>query len=174
MSVDNVLGGYLGTQYLLTKGLKNITFIGFNQSLSSVDRRRGCLQAYADAGIDPLDHFTYVETDVSPEAGYRLTIELIGASQRSVEAIFAGTDYVAFGVLKALSDLGRSVPQDVAVVGYDDLRLSQYTSPALTTIRQPAELMGEQAADMLLRLLAGEPLHERLQLDPRLIVRESA
>jgi len=174
VSIDNVRGGYLGTRYLLDKGLNNITFIGFNEQLSSRDRRQGCLSAYADAGIDSADHFRYVETDVSPEAGYRLTTEIAGdVRQGSVEAIFAA-DYVAFGVLKALSDLGLSVPGDVAVVGYDDLLLSRFTVPALTTIRQPSKLMGEQAADMLLRLLAHEPVLENLRLQPSLIVRDSA
>jgi len=175
VSIDNVKGGYLGARYLLDKGLKNITFIGFNEQLSSRDRRQGCLNAYADAKIDPTDHFRYVETDISPEAGYRLATEIVGGRpRRAVEAIFAGTDYVAFGVLKALSDLGLSVPGDVAVVGYDDLLLSQFTTPGLTTIRQPAELMGEQAADMLLRLLAKEPVRERVRLQPSLVVRDSA
>lgn len=174
VSVDNVMGGYLGTEYLLRKGLKNITFVGFRQQLSSQDRRQGCLDAYVAAGISATDHFRYVETNVSPEDGYGLAKQLVADRGRSLEAIFVGTDYVAFGLLKALADLRLSVPEDVAVVGYDDLLLSQFTRPALTTIRQPSNLMGDKAADMLLSLLAANPCQRRVLLQPSLVLRDSA
>lgn len=174
VAVDNVMGGYLGTRHLLDKGLRNITFVGFNQQLSSQDRRQGCLNAYAEAGIPAAGHFRYVETNVSPEDGYRLAKQIAGDGRRGLpHAIFVGTDYVAFGLLKALSDLGLSVPEDVAVIGYDDLLLSQFTRPALTTIRQPSNLMGDHAADMLLHLLTKEPCQRRVLLEPSLILRDS-
>jgi LacI family transcriptional regulator len=175
VSVDNEMGGYLGARYLLDKGLRNITFIGFNEHFSSGSRREGCLKAYAEVGIDPEPHFRYIETEISPEHGYQITMDLFAdTAERRIEAIFAGTDYVAFGVLRALSDLDVAVPGDVAVVGYDDLLLSQFTVPRLTTIGQPARRMGIAAADMLLGLLHDDRTTHRLTLQPTLVVRDSA
>ena len=174
VSVDNEMGGYVGARYLLDKGRKDITFIGFNDPTSSGLRRDGCLRAYAEAGIDADAHFRYLETSISPEAGYDVTKEILAGSDRRVDAIFAGTDYVAFGVLRALSDLELAVPQDVAVIGYDDLLLSDFTVPRLTTIKQPARRMGVDAAEMLLSLLADEPSSAQVVLEPTLVERASA
>ncbi len=173
VSVDNVLGGHQGMRHLLDKGYRRVTFIGFNGQ-SSRDRRQGCLDAYAAADVDPAASFRYVETDLTPQHGYQQALDIMSDTHGgAVEAIFAGTDYVAFGVLKALSDLGLSVPNDVAVMGYDDLLLGTFTRPALTTVRQPSNLMGIHAADMLLNVLAGQECDERVVLEPSLVVRDS-
>lgn len=175
VSVDNEMGGYLGARYLLSKGLKDITFIGFNDYLSSGLRQEGCLRAYSEAGIDAAEHFRWIETGISPEKGYQVTRDLMAdSSERRPQAIFAGTDFAAFGVVRALVDLGLSVPGDMAVMGYDDLLLSDFSVPRLTTIKQPARRMGVDAAEMLLRLLDGDAPTTRLILEPTLVLRDSA
>jgi LacI family transcriptional regulator len=175
ISLDNVKGGYIGTKYLLQKGRRRIAFIGFKQQLSSRDRQQGCLDAYEEFGIDASDNFVYIETEITPEGGYDSTIKLF--TERScghLDAIFAASDYIALGVLKALRDLSISIPADVSVIGFDDLIISKYCVPALTTIRQPRFEMGAEAADMLLKVLAHGKVKTRVRLEPSLVIRESA
>jgi DNA-binding LacI/PurR family transcriptional regulator len=175
VSLDNVKGGRIGTNYLLQKGRGRIAFIGFSNQVSSRDRYQGCLDAYAEYGVDSSENFIYVETSITPEGGYESTIKLFTEkSFGKIEAVFAGADYIALGVLKALSDLGVAVPGDVSVVGFDDLLISRYCVPALTTIRQPRYEMGMKSAEMLLKLLAHEKVDTRLRFEPSLIIRESS
>jgi LacI family transcriptional regulator len=90
-------------------------------------------------------------------------------------AVFAANDLSAIGAMSAISASGRSVPGDISMVGFDDVRLSQYTSPALTTIRQPAGEIARHATELLLGMIAGRPPRELLHLfTPELIVRHSA
>lgn len=91
------------------------------------------------------------------------------------DAWFCSNDLMAAGVLQALAEAGISVPEDVAVMGFDDLPLAQHTRPPLTTVRQPIREMGQTAIRMLLRLIEGKPLEaRRVVLDTEIVVRGSA
>ena len=90
-----------------------------------------------------------------------------------IDAVFAASDLMAIGAMAALSAAGRRVPQDVAVVGYDDVTLAAHTAPALTTIRQDLVVGAKALIEILFRRIAGEPA-QSLQLDPQLIVRGSS
>jgi LacI family xylobiose transport system transcriptional regulator len=88
-------------------------------------------------------------------------------------AIFAGSDLQALGVFEAARVAGLRVPHDLSVVGYDDVPLAQWSSPSLTTVHQPLRKMAEEAAKILLRLRAGDATTTRLELNTRLVVRQS-
>ncbi|MEC8473350.1 MAG: substrate-binding domain-containing protein, partial [Planctomycetota bacterium] len=88
-------------------------------------------------------------------------------------AIFAANDLTAFGAMLALYKVGKRVPEDVAIVGFDDQMESSFTTPPLSTVRQPAREMGERAARAMVGLVEGQPF-ESILLSPKLIVRESS
>ncbi len=136
-------------------------------------RLAGCRTALQEAGVahDPL-----LETPGGfvPETGYEAARDLLRLSEPPT-AIFAGSDLQAMGVYRALYELGLRVPDDVSVVGFDDIQLAPLLTPALTTIRQPVREMGALATRMLLRLIAEETLESsRVELATSLVVRESS
>jgi DNA-binding LacI/PurR family transcriptional regulator len=96
------------------------------------------------------------------------------ADDPDVDAVFAASDLMAEGALKTLRAAGRRVPDDVAVVGFDDIALAQYTDPPLTTVRQPILEIGRQMATQLLRLVAGEDVEPTMTLPTELVLRQSA
>ena len=174
VSVDNLQGGCMGMKYLLQKGKKRIIFIGFPQRISLSERYEGCRKACMEKGIDPDQCLTYYETGISPEHGYEAVMDLFYDGELDeCDALFVGADYVAYGVLKALNDLDIAVPGKMGVIGFDDLGLSKYTIPALTTVQQPRMEIGEKAASMLLDIINGKETASSVKLKPTLVVRDS-
>ena len=115
-----------------------------------------------------------VEGDFTRDGGQAAVASLI-AGGVPFDGVFAHNDLTAVGVLDGLRAAGRAVPDDVAVIGFDDIAIAAHTQPALTTIRQPSHDMGEAAATMLLAHLAGAPMPtEPLVLPTSLVIRESA
>lgn len=110
--------------------------------------------------------------DFTRESGVAATRQLL-AEHPTIDAVFAASDLMAHGALAALREAGRRVPDDVAVVGFDDIALARYTEPPLTTVRQPIEEIGRTMARQLLRLLAGRPVDRAVVLPTELVVRES-
>ncbi len=110
--------------------------------------------------------------DFHVEGGYRHAMDLLGRPDRPT-AVFAGSDLQALGVLEAARMHGLQVPRDLSVVGYDDVAIAQWSSPALTTVHQPLRQMAEEAAQMLLRLRADGTAATRLELATSLVVRNS-
>ncbi len=108
----------------------------------------------------------------SPEIGYP-GIQKIVAGRHHFTAVVCFNDIAAMGTIRALHDCGLRVPEDVSVVGYDDIQAASFHVPSLTTIRQPLQKMGHIAAETLLRKLAGQPTEPLLQVEPELILRES-
>jgi LacI family transcriptional regulator len=108
----------------------------------------------------------------SPEIGYPGIKKMVMDGKRFT-AVVCFNDVAAMGVIRALSDCGLRIPEDVSVIGYDDVQAAAYHVPSLTTIRQPLRKMGEIAAMTLLDKLAGKQTEHILQVEPELIVRES-
>jgi LacI family transcriptional regulator len=107
------------------------------------------------------------------ESGYRHGLDLLAGPDRPT-AVFAGSDYQALGVLRAAREIGLRVPDDLSVVGYDDLPISQWIDPGLTTVHQPLREMAAMATRMLLTLAAGgEPPSTRVELVTELVIRAS-
>ncbi|MBO0190713.1 substrate-binding domain-containing protein [Vibrio parahaemolyticus] len=171
LSLDNCLGGYIATLHLLQLGHMNIAHIkGLDFHPDSKARFKGYKKALAELNIKPNPKLV-MQGDFSAETGYKKTIELI-ESKTHFSAIFSANDQTAYGAIKALTDRGLRVSEDVSVIGFDDLPVSQYFTPALTTLRQPIEEIGTLCAKSMLNLLSGERFEARLPpID--LIVRQS-
>ncbi len=171
INVDNVLGGYMATLHLMQQGHVNIAHVkGLLNQPDAVARFVGYKKALQEAGVKVLPKLVK-QGDFSSESGYQRTVELI-ESKVHFSALFAANDQTAYGAIKALHDHGIRVPEDVSVIGFDDLPTSQYFTPALTTMRQPIEEIGAVCAESILNLLSGEKHQVRLPpID--LVVRQS-
>jgi LacI family transcriptional regulator len=161
INLDNVLGGYIATLHLLQLGHANIAHIkGLASQPDSGSRFNGYKKALMEADIK-VNPKLVKQGDFSAELGYEKTVELI-KSKIHFSALFASNDLTAYGAIKALTDHGLRVPEEVSVVGFDDLPTSRYFTPALTTLRQPIEEIGTVCAHSMLNLLSGEQHEARL------------
>jgi DNA-binding LacI/PurR family transcriptional regulator len=173
VQVDNTGAAYEATSHLIGLGHRRIAFVSGPLSLTSAqDRLRGYRQAIEEAGITGPDTVVR-EGDFRHESGYQAAYSLL-QSAHPPTAIFASNDRMALGVLAAAHDLGRAVPRDLAVVGFDDTPSASYYRPSLTTVSLPTYDIGTTAARMLVRMIAGEPVEETVWLPAKLIVRESS
>lgn len=171
---NSLLGGDMATQYLIDKGYQRIACItGPLDKTPSRLRLEGYRAAMSRAGLTiPVGY--EITGDFEFSGGYQAMQSLLALPERP-DAVFAGNDAMAVGAYQALYQAGVSVPQDMAVIGYDDIELAQYMTPPLTTIHQPKDELGELAIDVLIHRMA-EPAQQqqRLQLTPELIIRGSA
>ncbi|WP_052890751.1 LacI family DNA-binding transcriptional regulator [Thermogemmatispora carboxidivorans] len=151
ISVDNRVGAYEATRHLIRLGHRRIAHIqGPLKYQVSHDRYRGYCDALEEAGI-PLDPELVLEGDFMPQTGRACANAFFDLPpERRPTAIFAGSDYMAYGAIAAAEQRGLRVPDDVAVVGFDDNPSSAHMEPPLTTVRQPFYEMGRRAAEMLL------------------------
>lgn len=173
--LDNRAGGRRATQHLLSLGHRAIAYIGGPSHLKvSEDRREGCrdaLRAARSVGAATLE----VEADFTEEGGRRACLDLLDRGV-ALSAIFAANDVMAIGAMAALRERGISVPAKMSVVGFDDIHLARYASPALTTVRQPTYDMGRRATEVLIDAIQGRvrSAAERVVLlQGELVVRES-
>jgi len=171
---DNaLLGGEMATNYLIRHGYTRIACItGPLDKTTAQERLNGYRQAMKKAGLEILPGYE-VSSDFEFGGGLVAMEQLLMLSEPP-HAIFAGNDAMAVGVYQALYQRGLRVPDDIAVMGYDDIQLAQYMMPPLTTIHQPKDSLGELAVDALLhRLQEPESEPQVLVLTPELVVRQS-
>lgn len=169
--LDNFHAAYEATKFLIDAGHQNIAHIkGIRQHQDAMQRHRGYVTALADAGIE-LNEDLVVDGNFNGQSGV-LAVESLLARGQSFTAIFAANDEMAYGARLALYRRGIRVPEDVSIIGFDDQPNSAFTTPPLTTVRQPSLAMGEAAAKALLHLLSGE-LNQPPPLTSELVVRES-
>ncbi len=170
---NNWNGGLIATRHLLALGHRRIGVIaGPPDVLCSRARVDGYRSALAEAGVE-ADPDLVRWGDFHVTGGYEHGLRLLQRADRPT-AIFAGSDYQCLGVMRAVRELGLSIPEDVSVVGYDDIPLAQWLGPSLTTVRQPLREMAATATQMVLSLAAGErPANLRIDLATELVVRES-
>lgn len=165
-------GGLAATRHLIECGHRRIGVItGPEDMLCSRARLDGYRSAMTMAGLE-VDPALILFGDFHVEGGYDRATKML-SRLRPPTAIFAGSDLQALGVLEAARVHGLRVPHDLSVVGYDDVSLARWASPALTTIHQPLRQMAEEATQMLLRLRDKEPVSTRLELATSLVVRKS-
>lgn len=168
---DNVSGGDLAVSHLLQQGRQRIAFFG-DINLPEVGQRyEGYCQALRRAGI-AIDPALQVSVAFLPDSGRQAVQELLRREVR-FDAIFAGSDLLAMTAINTLRTHGLEVPRQIAVVGYDDIELSTYFHPPLTTIRQPIRAAGRALVASLLELIEGRPAPS-LQLPTQLMARESS
>ncbi|MEM6159468.1 HTH-type transcriptional repressor PurR [Erwinia sp. P6884] len=171
---DNAFeGGYMVGRYLIDRGHRDIGAIpGQLERNTGGGRHAGFLKALAEAGITLRDEWL-VQGDFEPESGYRAMQQILSGKQRPT-AVFCGGDVMAMGAICAADEMGLRVPQDVSVIGYDNVRNARYFTPALTTVHQPKERLGETAFDMLLdRITSKREESQTIEVHPSLIERRS-
>jgi LacI family transcriptional regulator len=174
VDIDNVAAARMAVDHLARLGHRRIgTVTGPLKTPSAADRLEGYRQAMETHRL-PVDEALIVEGDFTEASGMAAARRLLSLP---VTAIFAASDIMALGALKVIRESDLQVPQDVALVGFDDVPIATALQPALTTVRQPIEQMGSMAADLLLSLLQSPPegrqLAQKLILPTKLIVRES-
>jgi LacI family transcriptional regulator len=175
--LDHDRSAALALKHLYDLGHRRIAFMKGQPQASDSETRWESIVAIAKRiGIKVYPELClYVERNLwSPELGYPIVRELLGRT-REFTAIFCFNDIAAMGAVRALADAGLRCPEDVSVVGFDDISSSMYTTPRLTTVRQPLHEMGVAAARMLLQRIAApnEVYPEEVMFDPELMVRES-
>ncbi|WP_306320277.1 MULTISPECIES: LacI family DNA-binding transcriptional regulator [unclassified Streptomyces] len=180
VSVDDVNGGALAVRHLIDAGHRSLAYVSGPHTLNQVeDRRQGALRALKEAGLPDtaLRELPTERLDVA--AGRDAGARLLGLTERPT-AVFCANDLLALGVLQSLYAAGVRVPDDMAIVGYDDIEFAAAAAVPLTSVRQPAVHMGALAADLLLEEIeaADEPgrahEHRRVVLQPELVVRGSS
>jgi LacI family repressor for deo operon, udp, cdd, tsx, nupC, and nupG len=173
VSIDNISSARKATEHLIGLGHRRIAHLtGPMDVILSRDRLRGYYQALAQHDID-VDAALVQEGDFSYESGYNVTLKLL-ALEKPPTAIFAANDAMAIGAIKAVRHRGGRVPEDVAVVGFDDIQMASIFEPGVTTIAQPMFDIGKQAMKLLLQLIDGEEVERRqFVLPDQLVIRES-
>ncbi len=176
ITVNNYRGGYLAAEHLLQLGYREIaTLCGPLWMHVSRDRLDGYQAALRDWGVPVHPEWTVPAQDFDEESGCRGMRTLLAAERRP-QAIFAASDRIAFGAIGALDKAGLRVPEDMAIVGFDDIPVSANFRPPLTTVRQPLEYMGQIAVEHLDGLLIGKINgHQFLQatMETEIVVRVS-
>lgn len=169
---DNEGGGYQATRHLLELGRKRIAFVGTATQAypEFLDRWAGYCRALREAGMEP-DSALLVNAGPSEEEG-RAAVSELSSRGASFDGLFASSDLAAIGAMRALQDSGRQVPEDVAVVGFDDLAAASLASPPLTTVAQDAKAAGAALVQALIENVEGGEAQSRL-LPVKLRVRGS-
>ncbi len=171
--VDNYEGVRLALEYLASQGHKRIGFIAGNPNSADGPER---FQAYKSLskkfGFDQ-DEDLIAQGDFTFESGEREMPKLLGLKKRPT-AVFAASDYMAIGAMRVIKEQGLSIPKDIAVMGFDNTLEAAYVEPALTTVRQPLQEMGEKAVDLAIRSMNDENFEpQTLAIKPELIKRQS-
>ena len=171
LNFDNLTGARLATEHLLALGHRRIAFIGGDPvHPDALERERGYRAAFAAVDL-PVDESLITAGAYYEESGREAVERLLNAGRRFT-AIFSANDQMAFGAALALHRRGLRVPQDVSMVGFDDLAASSYTIPPLSSVHQPMQELGRLAATAMLDLLAGRKPGVAMPA-PQLVSRES-
>ncbi len=170
--IDDVLGGELAGRYLLNLGHRHIAYIsGPAWTQASSLRLKGCRKALQADGLDLPEEWV-LQGNGRADGGFAAAARLLKGGP-PVSAVLCYNDVTAMGLLSALHEAGKRVPDDLSVIGYDDVAMAAYLQPPLTTIAQPKYDLGKRAMEMALALMVGEAEVNDLLLPPTLVERKS-
>ncbi|MCG2790420.1 MAG: LacI family transcriptional regulator [Actinomycetia bacterium] len=173
---DDYFGAKLATEYLIELGHKKIFFLGDRKLLSLRERLRGFKDTLEDHKIESINTLV-PQKFINMHGIYDIDkiIEYIINREEKITAVFAGNDYWAIKSIKVINDNGLKVPEDISVIGYDNIEISSMVKVPLTTIRQPKYLLGKLAAEQLFEILENSSNKEikRIILRPELVIRQS-
>lgn len=165
---DEAHGAALAVEHLVELGHERIAHIHAAQAAGGPERQAAFIGAMVERGLAPI----LVEGDFTEEAGAAGAEQLVSLRQPPT-AILASNDLAAVGALGRLAELGRRVPDDVSVVGYDDTLLASISTTSLTTVHQPRQLLGQRALELLVERMRGRSEARHELIEPRLVVRSS-
>ncbi len=173
--IDNYTGAYNLTKHLIKHGHRKIAVItGPVDNFDSIERLKGYKDALREAGIEPVQEFEF-RGDFTKETGYEVMKAILALPEKPT-AIFALNDDMAIGAVQFAKKMGIKIPQDIAIVGFDDIPMAEYIQPSLTTVRVPMDKVGVLAAEKLFKRIRKEeekPKFTKTILETTLIVRES-
>lgn len=176
--VNNIKGSFLAIKHFVSLGIKDIAYCSEPLYCYSLrERYQGFLTAMMGFGLNVNPDMVYIADEKNAyekiELGYRATKQIL--SKAKPKGIFASNDQIAFGIIKRLNEMGIRIPQDIAVIGYDNITFSSVLSPSLTTINQPIRTMSIQGVKTLLKTIKQETdIEKKLLLEPDLVIRDSA
>lgn len=174
---DNELGGYIMGQHLLSLGHKRFAFLGEANvgAPEFLGRYNGLKKAMLEHGLDAdaIRQADAISTELAGYEGANLVLQQYRkATEKFPDAIFCASDLIAMGCIRALRSHGLKVPEDIAVVGYDNIQISQFANPPLTTVQQNTMLAGELLVTNLLKLIRNQAVDDIL-MKPELVIRTS-
>jgi DNA-binding LacI/PurR family transcriptional regulator len=170
---DNFAGGLQAVRHLLERGRKRIAFLGdaSNHYPEFLERHRGYVHTLKEAGAE-ISAALQIDAITLEESGYSAARELLKRGE-SFDGIFAASDLIAIGAMRALHEHGLEIPRDVSIVGFDDIPAASLASPPLTTVLQDTRLAGELLIETLLSSIREEPVATKV-LPTKLVVRKSS
>ncbi|MEA3347049.1 MAG: substrate-binding domain-containing protein, partial [Candidatus Auribacterota bacterium] len=171
---DNVTGGYLATKHLLDSGRKRIAFIhGHKNWIDAADRFKGYKKALKEKGMQITKEYVLYNYDHNNHG--KTAIKKLLSLQNPPDALFTVNDVMALAVMPFIKQAGKKVPQDIAVIGFDNIPSCENSSPSLTTVAQPVKKMAFAAAENLIEIISsGKKKSYSRFFKPKLVVRESA
>lgn len=171
VSIDNLYGSQLAMQHLLDNGHTRIGFIGGPTNVLSASKRlEGYLNSLKKAGLKAKEEYIRYG-NYHFESGYIAGLSLL--KETDINAVFVANDMMAYGFYKAARELNKRIPEDISVIGFDDLPFSSTLDVPLTTLKQSTDELAHQVCDILLKKLAGENYPRHVILNPRLSIRKS-
>lgn len=170
---DDTLAAYTAIEELLKLGHKNVVVVGGHRTYSDITRLRyrGCAKAFQENGIS-FQETQYETARFTFEEGYRAAKALLDRNP-DVTALFAMSDVMALGAIRALTDMGKRIPEDISVVGFDGLQIGAYTVPRLSTISQAVEQLAERSMQLLLQAIETGIAARHEVVPVRVLLRES-
>jgi LacI family transcriptional regulator len=175
--LDHHSAAEMALKHLIELGHKEIAVMkGPTSSSDSEDRWQAIIEVGHELGIriNPQLTVRLNGDKVTPDLGYVFARDLLARNHGPFTALFAYNDRSAMGAIRAINEAGLGVPEDISVVGFDDIESAAYSNPALTTVRQPLQKMGEMAARTLLNLIEKrEPYVAEITVEPEFVVRRS-
>lgn len=172
---NNIQGGYLATKELLECGCKRILLMTSRKKISSyAERFEGYIKALLEAGMEADDiHVTYLN-QLNYAAAYEEMVRMLDAGEFTYDGIFATSDWLAIACYKALTERGMRIPEDVKLVGYDDISVTAFNGVPITTIHQQVDIMGRLVVEQLIKIMKQETTEEDvIRVPVFLIPRES-
>jgi LacI family transcriptional regulator len=170
--LDNEMGGAMATRHLIERGHRRIAHIAGPLSVPDArSRLQGYRQALEGAGL-PYDEDLVIESDFMVDGGHASTERLL-ERDLDITALFAANDEMAAGAIVALGEAGYRLPDDISIVGFDDVVLARHLHPALTTVKQPLREMGRAAAQIALAAIEGREVEVQRRFEPELVERTS-
>lgn len=173
VGTEDEVGAYLATKHLVTLNHKNIALVTGNPQESEVNYQRflGFKRAIKDSGLEEAN-CPVIEADVNFKGGISAGHTIMN-SHNEVTAAFVVADIMALGIIKLMHQIGKSVPRDLSIIGFDDLSVCEYSFPGLTTVRQNIYRKGIEVAKLMIQKINGEPGEMGIKLPVELVLRET-
>ncbi|MDN5303928.1 MAG: LacI family transcriptional regulator [Fusobacteriaceae bacterium] len=168
-------GGYLATKYLIENGHKDIAFINTGINLSKVEKNRfnGYIEALSEYNLDFYESNCFELKYIHYDSGVYIADKIKDLIGKKFTAAFVTSDIIAIGLINRLQELGVKIPNDFSIVGFDNISLSKYIYPKLTTIDQNIHKKGQSAAEELIKIIEHDNIKKNIEMDVSLVIRES-